>query len=227
MQCRQFKSQIDWFLQTLGVGRKFDAMREHARECPACAGELKAEQDLRRCFVALPKPEAPPGFHERVLSRGIVQGGERHARSRREWFRHSVPVLAAVCAAVFLAVWLWPASPQPAASTSEVALSLHQSRQVGFVFHVHHRIQNARIVVNLPEGVEIHGRRARRLSWRVDLNRGDNLLKLPLVARAPGNGIVSAEVIAAGSAMPLARAQLITHVAGSSHASTRVGSSGV
>ena len=81
--------------------------------------------------------------------------------------------------------------------------------------------------MNLPEGVEIDGRRARHLSWRVDLNRGDNLLKLPLVARIPGNGVVSAEVIVAGSTMPLARAQLITHVAGSSRAAASAGTSGV
>lgn len=227
MQCRQFRSQVDWFLQTLGVGRKYDAMRQHARECSACASELKAERDLRLWFVALPKPAAPPGFQERILSRAIAQGEQRHAYRRRKWIQNLVPIVATVCAVVFLAVWLWPASSQPAASTSEVALSLHETRQVGFIFHVRHRIQNARIVVNLPEGVEIDGHRTRRLSWHVDLNRGDNLLKLPLIARTPGNGVVSAEVIVVGSAMPLASARLVTHVADSSRAAVPAGTSGV
>lgn len=227
MQCRQFKTQLDWFLQTHGGGRRYEAMRRHTRECEACAGELKAELDLRRCFDALPEAELPMGFQERVLSRGIAQGDQRRTRRRRRWIANSVPAFVTVCAAVFLAVWLWPVSPRPAASTSQVALSLHRTRQVGFVFHVHHRIHNARIVVNLPEGVEVNGRRARRLSWRVDLNRGDNLLKLPLVARTPGNGVVSAEVIVGGSTMPLARAELITHVARSSRPAASTGTSGV
>jgi len=201
-------------------------MRRHACECANCAGELKAEKRLRRCFEALPDPAMLPGFQERILSRAIAQGDPRHARRRRKWIGISVPALATAAAAVFLAVWLWPVSPQQTVSASEVALSLHKTRQVGFVFHVHRRIRNARIVVNLPQGVEVNGHPARRLSWRVDLNRGDNLLRLPLVARAPGNGVVSAEVVVVGAAAPLARAQLITHVAGATRAVTPADTSG-
>ena len=226
MQCRQFKSRIGWFLDVPGTGHRYEAMRRHARECPACAAELRAEQRLRRCFEALPDPAMLPGFQERILSRAIAQGGVRRARRRSKWIGISVPALATAVAAVFLAVWLWPVSPQQTASASEVALSLHKPRQVGFVFHVHRRIRNARIVVNLPRGVEVNGHPARRLSWRVDLNRGDNLLRLPLVARTPGNGVVSAEVVVVGAAAPLARAQLITHVSGATRNGTAAGTSG-
>ncbi len=226
MQCRQFKSRIGWFLETPGAGRRHEAMRRHAHECAACAAELRAEQRLRRCFEALPDPAMLPGFQERILSRAIAQGDVRRARRRSKWIRIAVPALATAGAAVFLAVWLWPVSPQPADSASEVALSLHKTRQVGFVFHVHRRIRNARIVVSLPQGVEVNGHPARRLSWHVDLNRGDNLLRLPLVARAPGDGVVSAEVVVVGSAAPLARAQLITHVTGATRTVTAAGTSG-
>ena len=227
MQCRHFKTQVGWFLETPEGGRKYEAMRRHARECPACAGELKAELDLRICFEALSEPRMSSGFQERVLSRAIAQGARRHARRQRKRIGIAASSLATACAAVFLTVWLWPASPRPDASISQVALSLHETRQIGFVFHVHHKLHNARIVVDLPKGVEIDGHRARRLSWHVDLNRGDNLLKLPLIARSPGNGVVSAEVLIVGSAMPLARALLITHVAGPSRAVTPAGTSGV
>ncbi len=227
MQCRQFKNRIVWFLEASGSGSSYEAMREHARECPACAGELRAEQDLRHCLEALPEEKMPLGFQEYVLSRAIAEGTPRRERRRRQWMRIAVSSFATACAAVFLAVWLWPASPQPGSTISQVALTLHKTRQIGFVFHVHHQLHNARIVVNLPEGVEIDGHRTRRLSWRVNLNRGDNLLKLPLIARAPGNGVISAEVIAVGSALPLARAQLITHVAGASRVAASAGTSGV
>ena len=227
MQCRQFKTRVAWFLGASSGGRRYEAKRSQAPSCSACAAELKAEMDLRRCFETLPEPEIPPGFQERVLNRAIAQEGSRRDRRRRKWTRIAVSSFATACAAAFLAVWLWPASPQSGSTLSQVALTLHKTRQVGFVFHVHHQIHNARIVVNLPKGIEINGHRARRLSWRVNLNRGDNLLKLPLIARAPGDGVVSAEVVVIGSAMPLARAQLITHVAGASRPVTAAGTSGV
>ncbi len=212
MQCRQFRAKLIRFHEMPRGSRSHEAMRRHARRCHGCAAELRAEESLTKTLGRLAAPEMPAGFPERVLRQAMSSRGERRFSPRLIPIGLASGALAAAAVGAFLAVHLLSTSPRDrAGEVPQVALALHRPTQVGFVFHVHRALRDVRIVVSLPKGVVINGRRERRLAWHADLQRGDNVLKLPLVARMPGGGVVTAEVDVAGLTQPIARASLVAH----------------
>jgi len=186
-------------------------MLRHADRCARCAAVLRAESMLGAALRDAPEPAVRPGFEERVLERALADGNGRRGRGRHVWQWAAVGTAAAAGALAIALVRVMPTGPAPGSTrVPQVALQLHQTKQVGFVFHVRRRLRNVRIVIRLPKGVSVGDRGARRVVWHVDLQRGDNLLKLPLQARTQGGGMVRAEVDVAGLSTPVARAALMT-----------------
>jgi hypothetical protein len=70
-------------------------VRDHARECADCAGELAALGDLAAALAILPAPAPPPDLLARTQMRIAAD------RDRREAQR--LAVLSALCAATFCA----------------------------------------------------------------------------------------------------------------------------
>lgn len=211
MRCRRFETALCRAGGAVPATRKGRAMLRHADRCARCAAVLRAESMLGTALRDAPEPVVPPGLEQRVLGRALPAGGRRRGRSRYVWPWAAVGTAAAAGALAIALVRVMPTKPAPGSTrVPQVALQLHQTRQVGFVFHVRHRLRNVRIVIRLPKGVSVVGRGARRVVWHVDLQRGDNLLKLPLLARTRGGGMVRAEVDVAGLSAPVARAALMT-----------------
>jgi hypothetical protein len=89
-----------------------------------------------------------------------------------------------------------PANPAATADrVARVALGEPQRVQpVRLVFRSPAALSGVTIVLALPEGVELSGFPGRReLSWRTDLQRGTNLLELPVRVSGPG-GVLTARL---------------------------------
>ena len=87
---------------------------------------------------------------------------------------------AVVCATAFIAQQ--PFSGTPSSEIPEVTLAIHEVTPVRLVFSAEDALQDARLSLQLPEGVELAGYGGRsELSWKTDLEPGRNVLRLPLV----------------------------------------------
>jgi hypothetical protein len=146
---------------------------------------------LIKALREMPVPEPRPGFVDRVLAgstRGerlpsAERGAWKHVATRWEtWFG------AAVGGAVAAALTLFLFRPIAHQATDEgITLALHEARDIDVLIESDRELRDATIRVAVTGGVALDGLDNERIvDWRTDLDRGANLLSLPVIARQPG-----------------------------------------
>ena len=151
-------------------------------------------QTLREALRRMPTPEPRPGFVERAFAQAAQQqapqavappGRLRSFATR--WETWAGAALGGAVAAALMLVLLRPVdtsnSPQP------LALTLHEARNVDVLIDSDRELKGATIRVAASGSIVLDGfDDERQIDWQADLERGANLLSLPVVARAAGKG---------------------------------------
>jgi len=152
-------------------------------------------QTLRRALRRMPTPEPRAGFVERALARAAAQQREtqallparlRHFLSRWEtWAGAALGAAAAAAVAFFLVRPIDTAvNEQP-----QLALTIHETRNVDVLIDSERELKGATIRIAASGSIALDGfDDAQHADWQTDLDRGSNLLSLPVVARTAGKG---------------------------------------
>lgn len=152
-------------------------------------------QTLRQALRRMPTPEPRVGFVELALARAAAQQRAAQAslpaRLRRfasRWETWAGAALGAAAAAAVTLILLRPVdstvSPQP-----QLALTLHETRNVDVLIDSERELKGATIRIAATGSIALDGfDDERHIDWQADLERGSNLLSLPIVARTAGKG---------------------------------------
>ena len=139
-------------------------------------------QRLRR----MPEPAMAPDFPDRLFA--AVSGAPDRASPWR------FAMAAALALGVGLGLWLDPGQGQ-AVTPVTVAVASGAVSPVRLVFRSPRALAGVTVSLRLPEGVELAGRDGRReWRWQTDLDRGGNVLELPVIVRAGEGGLITADV---------------------------------
>lgn len=152
-------------------------------------------QTLREALRRMPTPEPRPGFVERALARAAARQQSPQAvalpgRLRRFATRWETWAGAALGGAVAAALMLVLLRPVDTTDTRQpLALTLHETRNVDVLIDSDRELKGATIRVAASGSIALDGfDDERQIDWQADLERGANLLSLPVVARAAGKG---------------------------------------
>ena len=152
-------------------------------------------QIVRRALRQLPTPEPRAGFVERALARAAVQQRSVQAESLPGRLRHfalrwETWAGAALGGAVAAALTLLLLRPvDTTVSPHRVALTLHEARNVDVLIDSERELKGATIRIAASGSIALDGfDDERQVDWQADLERGSNLLSLPVVARSAGKG---------------------------------------
>jgi hypothetical protein len=154
-------------------------------------------QTLRQALRRMPTPEPRAGFVERALARAVapsrgaqavsLPGRLRTFATRWEtWVGAALggAVAAALTFVLLRTVDTTAVSPQP-----QLALTLHEARNVDVLIDSERELKGATIRIAASGSIALDGfEDERQADWQADLERGSNLLSLPVVARAAGKG---------------------------------------
>lgn len=152
-------------------------------------------QTLREALRRMPTPEPRPGFVERALARAVAQQQAPQAvalpgRLRRfatRWETWAGAALGGAVAAALMLVLLRTVDTTD--SRQPLALTLHEARNVDVLIDSDRELKGATIRVAASGSIVLDGfDDERQIDWQADLERGANLLSLPVVARAAGKG---------------------------------------
>ena len=152
-------------------------------------------QPLRRALRQMPTPEPRAGFVERALARAAAPSRGQQAvalpgRLRNfvlRWETWAGAALGGAVAAALTFVLLRPVDT--AVSPQQVALTLHEMRNVDVLIDSERELKGATIHIVASGSIALDGfDDERQIDWQADLDRGSNLLSLPVVARAAGKG---------------------------------------
>jgi hypothetical protein len=163
-------------------------LKRHVADCAACQSELEARRTIRQSLSELPVQGPSEGFFDRVFDGLDEQAAQETNRRRSDqptpWLKGRRLAIAAafavVCATAFVVQQPFPGAPST--EIPEVTIAMHEVTSVNLVFSADDALQDARLSLQLPEGVELAGYSGRSaLSWKTNLEPGKNVLRLPLV----------------------------------------------
>ncbi|OEY66374.1 hypothetical protein [Marinobacter sp. X15-166B] len=201
MNCDQFTTKLDAMPPGGWPDEVILALRQHARVCGNCAPAWSAARSVHQGLQAMRVPEPAADFEARVLR--AATSSDRPGGERR-WLRPGwgAAIAAALVLGMFIGGQLFaPGTPDtPLATTAspptnEFSGVQEQSQTVRLAFNSQQAVDNVTLTLELPPNMELApfpGRQ--RISWKVSLKPGDNLLALPLKVLFPGAGTLVAHL---------------------------------
>ena len=152
-------------------------------------------QTLRQALRRMPTPEPCAGFVERALARATAQQRTEQAslpaRLRRflsRWETWAGAALGAAAAAAMTLILLRPVDTTES-SRPQLALTLHETRNIDVLIDSERELKGATIRIAATGSIALDGfDDEQHIDWQADLERGSNLLSLPVVARTAGKG---------------------------------------
>lgn len=193
MPCNELSRQLDDFMDGALTAPASLALTRHVESCADCQAVHAAERLLRLSLGRLSVDGPSPDYYERALSFARRQ---RRRNDPRQSSGFGVFALAAV-ATIVIAIGAATLSGRftPSASIPEVTIALEAESSVNLVFSTATALADARVSLELPDGIEVVGHPGKRvLAWTTDLRPGKNALRLPLVARIAVNDELIARV---------------------------------
>jgi hypothetical protein len=146
-------------------------------------------QALRR----MPTPPPRAGFVDRALANasGVrfapVRSAASVGRAMMRWETWFGAVMGGAVAAALTLILLRPVETGP--RRSGITLALNEARDIDVLIEAERDLEDATIRIAVTGGVALNGLENEHIiDWRADLERGSNLLSLPVVARRAGAG---------------------------------------
>lgn len=195
MSCSTYRKNLrPWLYGELSEAEA-ETVEKHVAHCYPCARIVESESAVLgalRSGYSVPEPSAD--FESRVLAaatRGSSDTGRRRSLS--------VPVAggaiaAALALGIALGVGLQPDAPSGTSFETTNAMADSEAVQnnrhtVRFAFNAAEAMDNVTLTVELPPHVEMSDYPGhQKLSWNVNLDQGENIVKLPLNVLFPGEG---------------------------------------
>lgn len=197
MLCNQCKDNLrSWVGNELSAAQA-SRIEQHIALCEDCAIAAHNEQAI---FDSLHDSQAVPapsfGFEERVLGAASGKGGRsRNGSSSHGW---STPVAGgAIAAALVVGVALgfgWNSGSDLVSGAQQIGsdkslVAVPVARNVRLAFSSGEALEGVTLTVELPPHVEVASYPGhQKLSWEVDLDKGENVVNLPLNILFSGEG---------------------------------------
>lgn len=155
-------------------------------------------ETLQQALRRMPVPEPRHGFVDRALANAVAAAHrERRSRALGPFARWETWLGAAVGAAAAVVVTVAVLRPQAPVETpaAAVTLTVDESRSIDVVIDSERTLEGATIRLATTGAVELEGfEDTHEVEWQARLERGRNVLSLPVVARSEGAAQVVAVV---------------------------------
>lgn len=183
MPCNQLAPRIDEFMDGDLPAAEVAAIERHLVECAACRAVHAIETELRSALATLPVARPRDGFFEQAMA----HASRRRRRGDLERAGGLGAYALAAVATVVLAIGVMTFAGRfaPDVRIPEVTLALESTTSVNLVFSTKVALMDARVSLELPDGIEVVGYPGhRKVTWSTDLREGKNALRVPLLAHA-------------------------------------------
>jgi len=189
MNCKISLNLVDDYLGGYLDEPTRQALEEHLEQCTSCQARFAQDKALRQRMQAQLVAQPKANFADRMLH-GAVEHHQH--KTRHHWSFIGGAIAASVVIAVTSFVLRF-AAPQP--EMARQTLALNQVTRVALALDSREELKGATITLQLPDNVELKGFPGQRMiSWKTDINRGTNLLALPVMGVARKNGLLVARL---------------------------------
>ena len=224
MNCTEFNNCLNDSIDRELAAAEQAAFDAHQASCAACRAVYTAElarlEEWRAMLRAMPVVQPPAGLADRVLANvyksAVKQDVSPPQNHHRQGFMLGFGSAAAAALAVWVVVGMSPgelpdtgSAPEQVVASADtgktvadkvakqpvLSIALNTQQTVRLAFASSESLKGAKITIRLPENVALVGYPGRRqLSWETDLEKGDNLLSLPIIATQVAQGELVADI---------------------------------
>lgn len=193
MNCEILKQLLDVPAAEIPDATLADA-QIHLETCRACNKAWRMKRLLSAALKASPAPVLSEAAAHRILARVFTADTQRrHRRAVMSIGIAAVLVLGLVLGFT-LNRFLAPV-PDYVMRGDKLILQSERPTTVGVAFDAGSTLKDVRFTIDLPEGLQVAGQPGvHHLTWVGELHKGKNLLKLPVIARAGTDGLLTAEL---------------------------------
>lgn len=154
------------------------------------------ERKLVRLLKDYPMPQAESGFYDQALVRAVHTGSRKQ---RNRWIMTGFGSAVAAGIVLLLVSGLFFNQPHVPAPNNDpipgVRIALAEPSTVNLMFAAREPLDNAKLTVLLPDGIELAGFPGQQeVSWETSLAAGKNMLPLKLIATTSAGGEVVARL---------------------------------
>ena len=198
MKCTDIDNLIDDYLERELDKKSLSAFHQHVSSCHRCARQLENAQVLLDGLSSMSVPAPAPGFEQRVFSRVRRQYPEQPGHG--SFFRFATGFATASVAGLAILFASYVFLPQTSPVQDEIAtqlidVAINKSSTIRLVFEAEQAFSSVNLTIDLPLNMEVEGYPGHhRLSWTTSLEKGQNVLALPVIALDPGKGELVAKL---------------------------------
>ena len=219
INCTDFQNTIDEYCRadlSPEVVADFDA---HLASCSECTMEVDAHNDFLMSLKAMPVVGPSEGFAIRALRIAAESGtvGHNVGHHHRRGFMVGFGSAAVAALALWVVVGVFPEQMPGTNGNSEMAkveavtdvetnadnripefsIALNEQRDIKLAFFSAEDLKGATITLQMPENVALVGYEGQReLTWKTNLAKGDNTLRLPIIATSVATSAVGGQLVA-------------------------------
>lgn len=183
MNCTDIETHIDNYLDLSLTSFESKSFEDHIKNCDSCQQKVDHALNLQKALINLPIENTDDNFEQRLLD-----NVHTHYKSSNNHFTSGFITAMAASLAIWFAVSLF----QPdsiSQDTNSVNLTLHTPRDIMLKFDAPEKLDLVTLSIELPDHVELSGYPGRKtISWETKLNKGNNILTLPVKALVNGQG---------------------------------------
>ncbi|NOZ37780.1 MAG: hypothetical protein GXP11_06905 [Gammaproteobacteria bacterium] len=192
MNCHDIHNYCDAYLDHELSDTQKQALEAHLESCPACQHYVQQAQTIRDALTKLKAPAMRPAFAEQAFNKARQQ--KATVAKTKRFTGTGLALAASLALAGIVGVFMH----QPGSTVSEptaITLSLQQAKDISLVFNAKEDLDKVTISIELSDNLTLDGYAGKRtVSWNTPLQKGKNVLSLPIIATQSGNGTLIARL---------------------------------
>jgi hypothetical protein len=211
MKCTDFQNQIDDYSRADLSPEVMADSEAHLASCSDCTRAVEIHNGLVASLKAMPVTGPSEGFAKHALQIAMESevAGQKVGHHHRRGFIVGFSSAAAAALALWVVVGIFPqqtpqqtgiletASVKSNVETGipEFSIALNEQRDITLAFFSSEVLKGATITLQMPENIALVGYEGQReLVWETNLAKGDNTLRLPIVATSVSGGQLLAHI---------------------------------
>lgn len=190
MKCNDIKTVVDEYLDDQIPSKQQQLIDEHMSTCDSCKQFYTDARAVKQMLSELPLEEPAQGFEQRLFA--TVR--QQYTQPSRHHFKAGFATAVAASLAIWFAASVFV--PNYTEQTLDVvSIGIQESRDLKLVFTSVEDIQQASMQIELPDNIELLGYPGQKmLAWKTRLDKGQNVLTLPVQALGKVQGELVARV---------------------------------
>lgn len=213
MNCHELQQRLDEYLNGELDTIQVSTFEQHMMTCESCDDSVKqgkiVQAGLERVATDIKLPDA------KFISSAFQKVREQYPEQQKTHHRFTIGVRTGFVSALAAGFLLWAvltplifpeldSSTDPdtlaynskSAKISTLSLKINETRVIRLVIDTPNNFDKVTLSVLLPKHVEIKGHKnTRKLNWDTRLVKGNNILKIPLIAIESGQGELIAHLM--------------------------------